>query len=151
MTDARVVHELFDLAAQEVLYRLIAVSMGKMKSDRARDMDDALAKHLARALMGENPEFAPAPGFSGLPCAKALQALEPEMYADLWKAEADQNPDNPRILMVRCTTVFYRAVYNAIREAAYREGVTQESIKASIGKVVDRWALAATPVAAAQA
>ena len=151
MADAHVVHELFDLAAQEVLYRLIAVSTGKMKSDRARDMDDALAKHLARALMGENPEFEPASGFSGLPCAHALLSVDRNLYDDLWKNDPEQNPDNPRILMVRCTTVFYRSVYRAIREAMDQEGVTQETVKTAIARVVDRWALAATPVVAAKA
>lgn len=151
MRQADVVHELFDLAAQEVLYRLIAVSSGKMKSDRARDMDDALAKHLARALMGENPEFEPAVGFSGLPCAEALKAVEPELYETLWKDDPDQNPDNPRILMVRCTTVFYRAVYQAISREMAKDNVTQDSVRAAIQAVVDRWALAATPVDAPKA
>lgn len=151
MADAHVVHELFDLAAQEVLYRLIAVSTGKMTSDRARDMDDALAKHLARALMGENPEFEAAGGFSGLPCAQALVSVDRDLYDDLWKNEPQQNPDNPRILMVRCTTVFYRSIYCAIRQAMTQENVTQETVKAAVACIVDRWALAATPVAAAKA
>ncbi len=145
LSDAGVVHELFELAGEEVLFRLIAVSSGKIKSDRAQEMDLALAKHLARALMGENPEFTPVPGFSGLPCAQALTMVEPQRYAELWKSEPDQNPDNPRVVMVRATTTFYQAVYAAIREEIVKDDVTQDSVKAAIARVVDRWALAATP------
>ena len=110
MADARVVRELFELAADEVLFRLVSVSSGKMTAERARDMDDALAKHLARALMGENPQFAPAPGWSGELCARSLATVDPALFAEVFAGEAGRAPDNPRVLMVQAASVFYRAI-----------------------------------------
>ncbi len=150
LDDARVVRQLFEMAAEEVLYRLVAVAGGRMSADRARDMDDALAKHLARALMGENPEFAPAAGWSGLPCARSLAAADRAFYDEVL-AGVPGEPDNPRVLMVQATTVFYRAVYAAIRREFDRESVSPESVRAAMAEVVDRYALAAMPAAGGQA
>ena len=112
LSDPHVVRGLFELAAQEVLFRLIAVSGGRMKADQARDMDEALAKHLARALMGENPQFRAVPGWSGIACARSLAAADRAFYETYFPAGTPE-PDNPRALMVQATTVFYRAVYAA--------------------------------------
>ena len=104
LSDPHVVRGLFELAAQEVLFRLIAVSGGRMKADQARDMDEALAKHLARALMGENPQFRAVPGWSGIACARSLAAADRAFYETYFPAGTPE-PDNPRALMVQATTV----------------------------------------------
>ena len=146
MADPKVVRELFEMAAEEVLFRLVSVSSGKMTADRARDMDDALAKHLARALMGENPEFAPARGWSGWPCARSLAVVDEHSFSQLFGADNAQL-DNPRVLMVQAATVFYRAIYSVIRQEIVLEGATQQSVRKAMAQVVDKYALAAMPAA----
>lgn len=148
LSDPHVVRGLFELAAQEVLFRLIAVSGGRMKADQARDMGEALAKHLARALMGENPQFRAVPGWSGIACARSLAAADRAFYETYFPAGTPE-PDNPRALMVQATTVFYRAVYAAIRTEIVKDGATQESVRAAMAQVVERYALAAMPSPAA--
>lgn len=146
MADPKVVRGLFEMAAEEVLFRLASVSSGKMTADRAGDMDDALAKHLARALMGENPEFAPAHNWSGWPCARSLASVDEEFFSQLFGADLSE-PDNPRILMVQAATVFYRAIYRVIRREIVLEGATQQSVRRAMAQVVDKYALAAMPAA----
>ena len=149
LADPAVVRELFDLAAQEIMFRLVKVSAGGMTSERARDMDDALARHLARALMGENPEFLHVVGWHGAPCAKALAEVDPAFYDTVWAGEAADNHDNPLERMVRATTVFYRAVYEAIKTSVVKPDATQQSVRAAVSEVVDKYALAAMPAAGA--
>lgn len=142
-----VVRELFASAADEVLWRLHEVSARRLPGDRARLMDEALAKHLARALMGENPNFAPAPGFSGLTCARSLAQVDAALMAGLFEnAPAD---DNPRVLMVRAVTVFFHAVYREIAREMKRDDVTEDSVRQALARLAGRWALAAVPPAGA--
>ena len=148
LADPKVVRELFSMAASEVLYRLVQVSRKVMEADKARDMDDALARHLARALMGENPEFKCVDGWSGMPCAIALSTVEPKRFAALKEAEGGVDIANPRVMMVLGATAFYRAVYDAITEAVQQAGATQASVNRAMSAVVDAYALAAMqPVA----
>lgn len=148
LAEPAVVRELFAMAASEVLYRLVQVSRKVMTAEKARDMDDALARHLARALMGENPEFKGVDGWSGMPCAIALSCVEPKRFAALKEAEGSADIANPRVMMVLGATAFYRAVYDAITEAVSREGATQETVQRAMSCVVDAYALAAMqPVA----
>lgn len=143
LADPKVVRELFSMAADEVLYRLVQVSRKVMEADKARDMDDALARHLARALMGENPEFKGVDGWSGMPCAIALSCVEPKRFAALKDAEASVDMANPRVMMVLGATAFYRAVYEAITGAVQQEGATEAGVRRAMSAVVDAYALAA--------
>lgn len=146
LADPSVVRDLFEMAAQEVLFRLVSVSTGKMTHERAHDMDEALAKHLARALMGENPDFVPVAGWHGLPCAQSLEAVDRQLYASLWPEGKPEDLANPRVRMVRATTTFYRALYKSISAQMRRDDVTREAVLEAMREVTDRYALAALPV-----
>ncbi len=143
LSDAKVVGDLFAMAGREILYRLVQVSRRVMTAEKARDMDDALARHLARALMGENPEFKSCPGWSGMPCAKSLAGVDHELYDRIKGGESQADTSNPRVVMVLAATAFYHAVYDAIAQEMRREGVTQESVEAAVDRVVQKYALAA--------
>ena len=98
--------------------------------------------------MGENPQFRAVPGWSGIACARSLAAADRAFYETYFPAGTPE-PDNPRALMVQATTVFYRAVYAAIRTEIVKDGATQESVRAAMAQVVERYALAAMPSPAA--
>lgn len=145
--DVTVVRDLLRMAGQEVLYRVVQVSRRIMQADKARDMDDALARHIARALMGENPEFKGVAGWNGMPCAQAFAAVNPELFAEVKSGEQTVDTTNPRVLMVLAATAFYKDLYRTIEKSVEKEGATPETVKAEIDSVADRYALAVVPAA----
>ncbi|MCF0254656.1 MAG: hypothetical protein HUK26_10025 [Duodenibacillus sp.] len=159
LADPAVVRELFAMAGMEMTFRLGRVAARKMTADQAADMDGALARHLARALMGENPEFAPAEGFSGEPCARSLASVHPALYKELCRAAAcararaegkpepvigAPEPENPRERMVIAVRAFMQDVHAALRCAFAAGGATRESAEAAVAEVAGRYALAAS-------
>lgn len=143
LADPILVRQLFALAGDEILYRLVKVASHAFGADQAKAMDDALARHLARALMGENPQFTPAAKWSGEPCAKSLAHCAGSFYEKV-KAE-EKNPDegNPRVVMVLAVTAFERNLYAAIEAEFQKSDVSEASVRAAVSSVVDRYALAA--------
>lgn len=145
LADPAVVRELFSMAGTEITFRVAQVARQVMKADKARDMDDALARHLARALMGENPQFRAVPGWSGMPCALSLAAVEPEMFARIKDAEEHADMSNPRFVMVAATSAFTRKVCDLIFQEVQRPGATQSSVQSAVNNLAGRFALAALP------
>ena len=148
LCDPVVVRELFSMAGTEILFRVVQVARQVMKADKARDMDDALARHLARALMGENPQFRSVPGWSGMPCALSIAAVEPEMFARIKDAEEHADLSNPRFVMVAATSAFTRKVCELISTEVQKPTATQQSVQAAIDDLAGRFALAALPAKA---
>lgn len=145
LADPAVVRELFAMAADEVLYRVSLVARKKMAPDKARDMDDALARHLARALMGENPQFQAVPDWSGMPCARSLSAVDQAVFDSLLTAEKSADMKNPRLVMVLAMTAFVRALYQALEDAVQAADVSEETVRVAMRAQADRYALAAMP------
>lgn len=145
LTDPAIVRELFQMAADEVLYRLQRVASHAMKSEQAKAMDDAMARHLARALMGENPQFRGDPAWNGMPCAQALKAVAGSYYDEVLASESNPDETNPREVMVLSLSAFHQAVYVAIEDAAARADCTAQTLKDAVGEVAQRYALAAMP------
>ncbi len=145
LADAAVVRELFAMAGTEILFRVVQVARHVMTADKARDMDDALARHLARALMGENPQFRSVPGWSGMPCAVSLAAVDPKMFAAIKDAEEHADMGNPRFVMVAATSVFTRKVCDLIRTEVQKPQASQQTVQAAVQDLADRFSLAALP------
>ena len=145
LADPGVVRELFSMASTEIMFRVAQVARQVMKGDKARDMDDALARHLARALMGENPQFRAVPGWSGMPCALSLASVEPKMFAKIKDAEEHADMSNPRFVMVAATSAFTREVCDLSRQEVQKQGATQASVQAAVNGLAERFALAALP------
>lgn len=143
LSDPALVRKLFALAGDEILYRLVKVATHALESDQAKAMDDALARHLARAFMGENPQFTAAQNWSGLPCAQSIAHCAGSLYEEVKKAEKNCDENNPRVVMVLAITAFERAVYKAIQEEFQKKAVSQNSVKEAISRVVDLYSLAA--------
>lgn len=143
LSDSVLVRKLFALAGDEILYRLVKVATHTLKADQAKAMDDALARHLARALMGENPQFSAAENWSGLPCAQSLAHCAGSFYDEVRKAEKQCDENNPRVVMVLAVTAFERALYQAIEEQFRKEDVSEKSVREAVSRVVDLYALAA--------
>ena len=145
LADPAVVRELFSMAGTEIVFRVAQVARQVMKADKARDMDDALARHLARALMGENPQFRAVSDWSGMPCALSLAAVEPEMFAKIKDAEEHADMSNPRFVMVAATSAFTRKVCELIFREVQKQGATQSSVQAAVNDLAERFDLAALP------
>ncbi len=139
--DPGLVCELFEMAADEILYWVAKIVSNGMHANCAREMDEALAKRLARALMGENSDFAPAVGWSGIKCAESLR----EVFDRIWGKEPEADPANPRILMVRAAMTYIEALYVIIKSEINKEGTTRESVRQVLLKTAGVWALAAVP------
>lgn len=122
----------------DVLRRMRRVSMHELTPDQATEEDDAVARHLARTLMGENPGFTMALPMCGPTLIDHLRVTVPA-YAD------EQLPDdidraNPRAVAVYVCRDFLRAIYNMVRDLSQHPEMTRAMLDQGVNATAAFWA-----------
>ena len=122
----------------DILKRMRQVSMGEMTSEHATEYDDAMARHLARSLMGENDGFEMRIPYVGTALAEMLQTEHAAYYGrDALPKEIDR--DNPRSVLVFVCRDFVRSVYTMLQEVGRREDLTAKVLEAEVVTLAAYW------------
>ncbi len=121
----------------DVLRRMRRVSVHELTPDQATEEDDAVARHLARTLMGENPGFTMALPLCGPALIDHLRATVPA-YAD------DQLPEdidhaNPRAVAVFICRDFLHAIYNMVRDLGKQPDMTRAMLDQAVNATAAFW------------
>ena len=122
----------------DILKRMRQVSMGEMTSEHATEYDDAMARHLARSLMGENDGFEMRIPYVGTALVEMLQTEHAAYYGrDALPKEIDR--DNPRSVLVFVCRDFVRSVYTMLQEVGRREDLTAKVLEAEVVTLAAYW------------
>lgn len=111
----------------DILKRMREVAIKELTADQAADLDDALARHLARTLMNENPHLAMRLPYHGLALIEMFKASEPERFTQDALTGVEQS--NPCAMMIFIGREFVRECYFAITAAGSRDDCTAETIR----------------------
>ncbi len=111
----------------DIVRRMREVSLGKMTADEASEADDALARHLARSLMGENPGFVMKIPFMGETLIEIVKGHCPEQFTD--DALAGIETANPRAMMVYVCRLFVRDCYFSLTAVGSSGNITLENLQ----------------------
>lgn len=111
----------------DILKRMRQVALKELTVDQAADLDDAIARHLARTLMGENLHFRMRLPYQAMPLVDMVRAKEPKLFAPDALAGVDQA--NPRAMMIYLCREFVKECYFAITAVGSRENFTAEMVR----------------------
>lgn len=122
----------------DVLRRMRRVSMHELTPDQATEEDDAVARHLARTLMGENPGFTMALPMCGPTLIDHLRATVPAYAAEQLPDDIDRA--NPRAVAVYVCRDFLRAIYNMVRDLSQHPEMTRAMLDQGVNATAAFWA-----------
>ena len=109
--------------------------------DQATEEDDAIARHLARTLMGENPGFTSALPLVGPALVEELRKL-PDYAEDELPEEIDSA--NPRAAMVYVCRTFLHGIYDMVRTLTKADEMTPEKLSETVNSTAALWTLRST-------
>lgn len=135
--DETVLEQLLVGCIWDVLRRMHRVATKAITPDQATEEDDAIARHLARTLMGENPGFTSALPLVGPALVEELRKL-PDYAEDELPEEIDSA--NPRAVMVYVPT-FLHGIYDMVRTLTKADEMTPEKLSETVNSTAALWTL----------
>ncbi len=111
----------------DILKRMHRVGLKELTADEAADLDDALARYLARTLMAENPAFIMKIPFTGRDLIDLVKAYLPKDFEGDALAGIDQ--DNPRAMMTYVCRLFVKDCYFSITSCGSRPDFTPQMMQ----------------------
>lgn len=137
--DEAVLEQLLTGCIWDVLRRMHRVAMKELTPDQATEEDDAVARHLARTLMGENPGFTMAIPLCGPALVDKLRATVPDYADDRLPEDIDRA--NPRAVAVYVCRDFLHAIYDMVRGIGHRADMSRAVIDESVRATAAFWTL----------
>lgn len=123
----------------DILKRMRLVAMKEITVETATDEDDAVARHLARTLMGENDGFVLSIPLKGDALIEELQTRFPEEFGkDALPEEVEAA--NPRSVLVYVCRAYIQAVYHMVQELGMREDFDAEMLDREVKALAAFWA-----------
>lgn len=139
--DEAVLEQLLVGCIWDVLRRMHRVSNKAITPDQATEEDDAIARHLARTLMGENPGFTSALPLIGPALVDDLRRL-PDYSEEKLPEEIDAA--NPRAVMVYICRTFLHGIYDMVRTLTKDDEMTPEKLSETVSATAAFWTLRLT-------
>ncbi len=139
--DEAVLEQLLVGCIWDVLRRMHRVANKAITPDQATEEDDAIARHLARTLMGENPGFTSALPLVGPALVEDLRRL-PDYGEDKLPEEIDAA--NPRAVMVYVCRTFLHGIYDMVRTLTKDDEMTPEKLSETVTATAAFWTLRLT-------
>ncbi len=136
--DESVLEQLLVGCIWDVLRRMHRVASKALTPDQATEEDDAIARHLARTLMGENPGFTVSLPLVGPSLVDELRKL-PEYADDKLPEEIDGA--NPRAVMVYVCRTFLHGIYDMVRDLSKANEMTPEKLSETVNATAAQWTL----------
>ena len=131
--DENVLEQLLVGCIWDVLRRMHRVATKAITPDQATEEDDAIARHLARTLMGENPGF-----------TSALPLVGPALVEELRKLPdyvEDELPEEVDSVMVYVCRTFLHCIYDMVRTLTKADEMTPEKLSETVNSTAALWTL----------
>ena len=125
--DENVLEQLLVGCIWDVLRRMHRVATKAITPDQATEEDDAIARHLARTLMGENPGFTSALPLVGPALVEELRKL-PDYVEDELPEEVDSR-------------TFLHGIYDMVRTLTKADEMTPEKLSETVNSTAALWTL----------
>ena len=128
--DENVLEQLLVGCIWDVLRRMHRVATKAITPDQATEEDDAIARHLARTLRGENPGF-----------TSALPLVGPALVEELDELPEEIDSANPRAVMVYVCRTFLHGIYDMVRTLTKADEMTPEKLSETVNSTAALWTL----------